>query len=450
MKVTVEDKSSVKKILHIEIPQEDVTKELDSAYAQLKKTAKIKGFRPGKAPRSVLTRLYGKDVNADVTGKLIQTGFIEALKETELQPVGSPKVDPPEIKGQSAYTFDAEIEIRPDISDIEFKGLDLKKTKYDASESEVELQLKMLRKNLAKRKKIEEDRPVQLDDVAVIDYEGLKNGEPFEPTKKTEDFIIKIGAGQIVKDLDDGIIGMKVDEEKEIDVTFPDDYFKEELVGQQVLFKVKLKEIRKEILPDLDDAFAKSISENFDSLESLKVEIRKNLLAGYKKRTEQEMNEQIFSQLLKQTDFEVPDTMIDGELEHIIKDAERSFEQSNRSFDEVGLSKEVLSEKYRPTAEKQVRRHLILNKIIEQEKLELSNEEMDQGFQEMADTYQQPVDHIKGYYNQNKEGLELFKHTMLEKKALNLIIDNGLISEVEPEEKDETSKATAENATAAE
>jgi trigger factor len=450
MKVTVEDKSSVKKILHIEIPQEDVTQELDSAYAQLKKTAKIKGFRPGKAPRSVLTRLYGKDVNSDVTGKLIQSGFIEALKETELQPVGSPKVDPPELKGQSPYTFDAEIEIRPEISNIEFKGLDLKKTKYDTSESEVELQLKMLRKNMAKREKIEEDRPIKLDDVAVIDYEGFKNGEPFEPTKKTEDFIIKIGAGQIVKDLDDGIIGMKVDEQKEIDVTFPDDYFKEELVGQQVLFKVKLKEIREEILPELDDDFAKSISNNFDSLESLKTEIRKNLLDGYTKRIEQELNEQIFTQLLEQTDFEVPDTMVDGELDHIIKDAERSFEQSNRSFDEVGLSKEVLSEKYRPTAEKQVRRHLILNKIIEQEKLDLSDEEMDQGFQEMADTYQQPVDHIKGYYNQNKEGLELFKHTMLEKKALNLIIDNGQISEVEPKEQAETSEETTDNATTAE
>lgn len=438
MKVTVEDKSSVKKILHIEVPQKEVVQELDNAYAQLKKTAKIKGFRPGKAPRSVLTRLYGKDVNADVTGKLIQAGFMEAIKETELKIVGSPKVEPPELKDQTPYAFEAEVEIHPEIADIEYKGLALNKTKYNMSESEVELQLNMLRKNLAKREKIEEDRPIKLDDVAVIDYEGFKGGEPFEPTKKTENFIIKIGDGQIVKDLDDGIIGMKVDDERQIEVTFPDDYYKEELVGQQVLFKVKLNEIRQEVLPEVDDEFAKSISDNFDSLESLKAEIRKNLLAGYNKRTEQEMNEQIFKQLLEQTQFEVPDTMVEGELEHILKDAERSFEQSNRSFDELGLSKEILGEKYRPTAEKQVRRHLILNKIIEQEKLELSDEELDQGFQEMADTYQQPVDHIKGYYSQNKEGLGLFKHTMLEKKALNLIIDSGKISEVEPTEKTDT------------
>ena len=443
MKVTVEDQSSVKKVLHIEVPKEEVVRELDSAYAQLKKTAKIKGFRPGKAPRSVLTRLYGKDVNADVTGKLIQSAFMEALKETELKIVGSPKVDPPELKDQSAYAFDAEVEVNPEISDIEFKGLALEKTKYELSEEEVGLQLKMLQKNLAKREKIKEERPLQVDDVAVIDYEGFKNGEPFAPTSKTENFLIKVGAGQIVKDLDDGIVGMSAGDEKEIDVTFPDDYFKEELVGQNVQFKVKLNEIREEILPEIDDEFAKGVSDKFDSLDTLKDEIRKNLKAGYEKRTEQEMNEQIFTSLLEQTEFEVPDTLVDGELDHIVRDAERSFEQSNRSLDEVGLSVEALKEQYRPTAEKQVRRHLILSKIIEQEKMTLSDEELDQAFEEMSETYQQPVDHIKGYYNQNKEGLELFKHTMLEKKALKLIIDNGQITEIEPKENTEATEDAA-------
>lgn len=448
MKVTVEDQSSVKKILHIEVPLEDVTRELDSAYAQLKKTAKIKGFRPGKAPRSVLTRFYGKDVNADVSGKLIQSAFMEAIKETELNIVGSPKVDPPALKAQSPYAFDAEVEVNPEIADIEFKGLALNKTKYAISEEEVDTQLKMLRKNMAKREKIDEDRPLQLDDVAVIDYEGFKDGKPFEPTKKTENFIIQVGAGQIVKDLDDGIVGMRVDEEREMDVTFPDDYFKQELVGQTVRFKVKLNEIREEMLPELDDDFAKSIGEKFDSLDTLKDEIRKNLASGYEKRTEQELNEQIFQKLLEQTEFEVPDTLVDGELEHILRDAERSFEQNNRSFEDLGISRASLSEKYRPTAEKQVRRHLILSKIIEQEKLELSDAELDQAFEEMSETYQQPVEHIKGYYNQNKEGLQLFKHTMLEKKALKLIIDNGQITEVAPEAKNESPEAADEGAKA--
>ena len=154
MKVTVEDRSSVKKVLHIEVPQADVTRELDSAYAELKKTAKIKGFRPGKTPRSVLERMYGKEVKADVSGKLIQTAFMDALKETELKIVGSPVVDPPELNGGQPYVFDAQVEINPEIADIEFKGFELVKTKYTTTDDEVDVQLKMLQKNLAKRESL--------------------------------------------------------------------------------------------------------------------------------------------------------------------------------------------------------------------------------------------------------------------------------------------------------
>ena len=437
MKVTVEDQSTVKKVLHIEVPQDEVSRELDSAYAELKKTAKIKGFRPGKAPRSVLERLYGKDVKADVSGKLIQSAFIDALKETELNIVGSPKVDPPELDGQKVYAFDAAIEISPEIGDIDFEGLELNRTKYEATAEEVDNQLKVLQKNLTKREKLSEERPIQENDVAVIDYEGFKNGQPFDPAKKTENFTLKVGEGHIVKDLDDGLMGLRTNEEKEIEVAFPDDYYKEEMAGQQLVFKVKLNEIREEVIPELDDAFARSISDQFDSLDTLKAKIHENLLEGYQKRTEQELNEQIFQQLLDKTDFEVPDTLVDSELTHIISDAERSFAQSNKSFEDVGLTKEGLEAQYRPTAEKQVRRHLILSKLIEQEKLELSDEELDQGFTEMADIYQQPVEHLKGYYNQNKDGLAYFKHTLLEKKVLKLIMDKGRITETAPADKSE-------------
>jgi trigger factor len=446
MKVTVEDQSSVKKILHIEVPQADVVRELNGAYQQLKKTAKIKGFRPGKAPRSVLERMYGKDVNADVTGKLIQSAFMDALKETELKIVGSPKVDPPDLDAQNPYCFNAEVEINPEISDIEYQGLELTRTNYTASDEELDLQLTMLRKNMAKSETISEDRPVQADDVVLIDYEGFKDGKPFEPTKKTDNFMVKVGDGQVIKDLDDGLIGMKVGEEKQIEATFPEDYFKKELVGEQVTFHVKLNEIREEILPELDDDLAKSIGDQFDSLDALKEKIRENLQSGYTKRIEQELNEQIFTQLIEKTEFEVPDTLVDAELDQIMKDAERSFEQSNQTFEDVGLTRESLMEKYRPTAEKQVRRHLILSKLVEQEALELSDEELEKGFQEMADTYQQPVEHLKGYYNQNKEGLAFFKHTLLEKKALNLIIDKGRITEVEPEDKNNQENSGSEDA----
>ncbi|MEJ2037500.1 MAG: trigger factor, partial [Desulfosarcinaceae bacterium] len=177
--------------------------------------------------------------------------------------------------------------------------------------------------------------------------------------------------------------------------------------------------------------------DRFENLDELKKEIGENLRGGYEKRTEQELNEQAFKQLLEKVVFEVPDTLIEAELEHIINDAEQKFAQSNRKLEDVGLSHEKLAEQYRDTAEKQVRRHMILGKLIDQENLSLTDEELDQGFQEMADNYRQPVEHLKKYYEMNQEGLSFFKHTLLEKKALALIIENGVVNEVEPAQKED-------------
>ncbi len=424
MKVTVEDRSSVKKVLHIEIPEADVTRELDDAYKTLKKTAKVKGFRPGKTPRGVLERLYKKDVNADVTGKLIQDAYIEALKETELKVVGSPKVDPPELKAGAAYHFDAEVEVQPEIADIDFTGLKLKKTLYQASDEEVEVQIKMMQKNLAKRDPIDEERPAQAGDFVQVDYEGFKEGKPFEETKKTENFVIKLGDGHISEEFDNGVIGMNPGDEKEITASFPDDYFNNKLAGHTVDFKVKLNEIRKEVLPEIDDELAKQLGP-FTTLDEVREKIKENLTQGYDKRIEQELNEQIFSQILEKTDFEVPDVMVDYELNGIIADAERSFSYHNKTFEEAGISRESLQEKYRETAEKQVRRQLILGQIVQQEKMELADEDLEKGFEEMAATYNQPVDVVKGVYGNSGDKLELFKHALLEKQAIKLIMDRN-------------------------
>lgn len=437
MKVTVEDQSSVKKILHIEIPEDTVTKELDDAYKELKKTAKVKGFRPGKTPRSVLERLYKKDVNADVRSRLIQNAFVEALQDTKLNVVGAPKVDPPEFTPKSAYQFDAEVEIQPEIGDIDYKNLTLKRTLYKASDEEVQAQLTMLQKNLAKVDKIEEQRAVQNGDFVLIDYEGFKDDKPFEETQKTENFTMKVGDAYINDQFDQALIGMNPDEEKDIEVTFPDDYFNQNLRGESVSFHVLLHEIRKQNLPPIDDEMAKKLGP-FDSLDALKKQIFENLLQGYQKRIEQEINEQIFAQLLGQVDFEVPESFIKMELEHIVEDTQRSLQYANKTMEEQGLTREGLSEKYRDTAINQVKRQLILAKLIRQEKLELSDEEYEIALSEMAAAYQQPVEHIKQYYQQNPDRVDIFKHALLEKKAIKLIMDSNRIEEVAPEKENAT------------
>ncbi len=432
MKVTVEDRSSVKKVMHIEVPEEDVTRALDDAYKTLKKTAKVKGFRPGKTPRGVLERMYKNDVHADVAGKLIQDAFVEALKETELKVIGSPEVDPPQLEKSSPYRFDAKVEVHPEIGDIDFTDLKLERSNYEASEEEVEAQIKLLQQNLAKREPIEEVRPAQNGDFVQLNYEGFKDGSPFEETTKTENFVMKLGDAHIAEDFDKGVVGMNAGEEKDITITFPEDYFNKKLAGHTVDFKVTLNEIRKEVLPELDDEMAKQLGP-FTTIAEVREKIKQNLTEGYDKRAEQELNEQAFSQILEKVDFEVPDMLVEYELKSIIADTERSFSYNNKTFEDVGITRESLSEKYRGTAEKQVKRQMILGKIIEQEKLELTDDELYKGFEQMAAVYKQPVEVVKGIYEKSGDQMAHFKHALLEKKAIGLIMERNHIESVTPE-----------------
>jgi len=432
MQFTVEDVSSVKKTLHIEIPKDEVSKELDRAYNQLKKSAKIKGFRPGKVPRSVLERMFKKDVHADVSSRLIQNSFIDVIKQTELKVVGNPDLKPPELTADSPYKYQATVEITPEIEDIDFKGLTLQRTRYEASDSEVDIQLKTLQKNMAKYEKITDNRPVRDGDFVLIDFEGSKDGILVPEFTKVENFSMQIGKAVISDGFDSQLIGIQAGDSKEFKTQFDKDHPNEKLAGQEITFAVTLSEIRHEILPPIDDELAKKAGP-YETLDDLKKRIMENLKQGYEKRTEQELNEQIFSELIAKTEFEVPGALVEMELQGIIEEAERSFAYRNISLEEMGLSREAIAEKYRDTALKQVKRHLILDKIIDQETLSLTDEELEDGQKEMAENFNQPLEEIRKYYGQNQDKLEFFKHALLEKKAIKLIIDNSTIKEVKPE-----------------
>ncbi|RLC07652.1 MAG: trigger factor [Deltaproteobacteria bacterium] len=436
MQVSVEELSSVKKVLHIEIPEDEVTRELEDAYKTLKKTAKIKGFRPGKVPRSVLERLYKKNVDAEVSSKLIQESFSDAIRENSLTYLGNPLIDPPELKPKEPYKYDATIETSPEIEDIDYQGMTIKKTLYQISEEEVDAQIRMLQKSLAKKELVEEDRPVRRDDFITIDYEGFKDGKPFAEIQKTENHILKVGAGEILEGFDEKLIGMMPDEKKEIDVQFPETHPNGKLANQEITFQVHVKDIRKEVLPEIDEAFLKNF--RYETLEDIKKEIRENLKQGYDKRVEQELNEQIFSGILEKNDFEIPDIMVQYELDSILSEIERSFAYRGTSMEELGLTKEKLSAEYRETAVKQVKRHLILGKLIEQEGLSVSDEELDKGLEDMANALHKSVDEVKEHYKEKKEELEYFKHALLEKRVISLMIENSTVEEVEPDPVQET------------
>ena len=431
MEVTVTDISSIKKKVQIQIPQADVVKELDNAYREIKKNAKIKGFRPGKAPRSVLERMFSKDVRADVTNTLIQNSFIDAVRQESLAFIGTPDIAPAELDPEKPFIYDVTMELKPELADINFEGVKLKKTLYKMSEAEVDNQVEMIRKQLAEHNPITEDRAAAEGDHAVIDYEGTKDGQPFEPTQKTENFTLKIGQGMISDDFDQQIIGMKPGDKKEFTITFDENFHNKDLAGLDIAFTVTLNEIREEVLPAADDDLAKKLGQ-YETIEDVKNAIRENLRQGYDKRIEQEMQEQIFEKLLTE-EFELPETLVNFELDGIISDTEMRLSQSNMTMDQLGLSREKLAEQYRDVAEKQVRRHLFLSKIIEQENMELPADELDREFESFAQTIGQPVDFVKEYYEKNPDKLEGFKHALLEKKVFDLIIEKAEVEEVAPD-----------------
>jgi trigger factor len=444
MEVTVTDISSVKKKVQIQVPQADVAKELDTAYLQLKKNAKVKGFRPGKTPRSVLERMFHKDVHADVTKALIQNTFIDAVKQESLAFIGTPDIDPPALDPDGPFIYDITVELKPELSDINFEGIEIKKTLYKMSETEVDKQIELLQKQLAETHPIDGNRAAADGDHAIIDYEGLKDGQPFEPTQKTENYTLKIGQKMISEVFDKQIIGMNPGEQKEFPVTFPEDYHNKDLANLEITFTATLKELRQEVIPEANDELAKKLG-NFETLENVKDAIRKNLQQGYDKRSDQEIQEQIFEKLLTEK-FELPETLVKFELDGIIADTETRFSQSNVTLDQLGLSREKLEEQYRDVAENQVRRHLFLSKIIEQENMELPAEELNTEYESLSGTVGQPVDSIKEYYKKNPDKLEGFKHAILEKKVFDLIVEKAVIEEVEPEaaDADKSSDAASE------
>lgn len=430
MKVDVEDVSTVKKIMHVEIPEKDVTRELDKAYKTLKTNAKIKGFRPGKVPLSLLEKRFKKEMHEEVSGQLIQNSYGEALGQGELAPVAEPAIDRPDLEKGQPYRYSATIEVRPPVGDLDLKGLKLKEKVHIVDDVEVETQLKMLQKRNAQLKNVDEDRPVRDKDVVIIDYEGFKDGKPLEPTRKTENFQVEIGSGRILEDFDKQLVGMEKDSTKELQVRFPDDYYNKDLAGLEVTFKVTLKEIKEEVLPELDNEFAKDLGE-YETLDELKEAIRKDLEQRYKAESRRQLREDIIDKLIEQSDFELPEALVKGELAGVVRDAQSLMAQRGMSLEQSGQTEEELSEKYLPMAERKVREYLLVEKVIDQEEITLTDELLDEAYEEFAGALNQPVDTIKEFHNSSQEALDVFKQRTLEKQAIKHIIDMCDVERIE-------------------
>ncbi len=424
MNVTVEEISSINKKINIEIPLEQVTKEVESFYQQVGKQAKIKGFRPGKIPRGILERHFKDYVKSEVIQKLIQETYTAALSEKDLHPVSPPVIDPGELESGKPFQYSATVEVKPEIKIEGYIGLNIEGKKESPKEEEVEERLKGLQNLHAQLRTVPEPRPIQSGDHVIIDYEARMDNKPLEEGKAV-DFTVEVGSGRFIPALEEKLVGLNLEEEKEIEVPFPEDYGYKKWAGKTVSFLVKVKEIKEKVFPPLDDEFAKDLGD-YASLEDLKAKLKEEIEKEKELILDRQLKDQMIEQLIRANSFEIPESMVVEQAKALVSDTKLRLASQGIALKNLNIPEEKLQEDYREVAQKQVRTYLILEKIAAQEGITVTDEEADERLQSISERTHQKFDVVKRYYEKNGLIPEL-KTGILTDKTLNLLLEKANI-----------------------
>ncbi len=422
MDINVEEISSIKKKVNVQVPEDQVTKEVDSFYRELGKKAKIKGFRPGKVPRNILERYFKDYVKAEIIQKLIQDTYPTALSEVSLQPVSHPTIDPGELEDGKPFQYSATIEVKPEIKLEGYLGLNIEGEKEDVKEEEVEERLRGLQNLHANLKTVAEARPIQTGDFVIVDYQAAMEGKPLEEGR-ANDFTVEVGSNRFIPAFEEKLIGLKPEEEKEIEISFPEDYGYKKWAGKTISFHVKIKEIKEKILPPLDDEFAKDLGD-YSSLEELKAKLRQDIEREKNLALERHLKDQLVDQLVQKNAFEVPESLVEEQTKVLVSETKLRLAAQGIRIDTLGLSDEKLQEDHRETAMRQVRTFLILEKIAGQEGITVTDEEVESRLREVSERTHQKFDVVKRYYEKNGLIPEI-RTGIMNEKALNFLLEKA-------------------------
>ncbi len=390
MKVSVEDVSPVQKRLSVEIPSEKVKDQLEKAVNYLRKTVSLPGFRKGKVPRRIIERDYAHHIQTEVMHKLIEETLGDAIRQSQVTMLLEPQLDKSsEIKPDEPFKYSVLMDIEPEFEIPDFRKFELTRPKVEVSEEEVQEQLQALRRHFGTVETVDEPRAVEEGDLAIIDYNVFIDGQEAEDLA-TRDYYVEVGQGNLNETLEKGIVGMKKGEEREIEVTYPDDALNTRLAGKKVLYKVVLKNIQIRNMPELDDEFAQRIGIGLKTVDDLRERMRRQILEDKEKAAEGVVRQQLFDKLLEAADFPVPERLVEKKLDQMIDNVVSHMQERGVNLEQAGVDEAKLREKMREDAVKQVKTELILDKIAEMEKVEIPTEELkrysdyvDEHYQEM-------------------------------------------------------------------
>ena len=418
-----ENKNELK--LEFKIEAKKFDEAIMKVYTKSAKYFNIPGFRKGKAPFNIVERMYGDEIfYEDAFNELVPPIYDKEIEENKLEVVSRPDIHIENMKKGEDLVFTAIVQTKPEVVLGQYKGVELKKVEYKVTDEDVNHELEHMQEHNARIITVE-DRPVKEKDIAVIDFEGFVDGKAFEGGK-AENHELEIGSNTFIPGFEEQIIGMKAGEEKNINVTFPEDCFSKDLVGKEATFKVKLHEIKEKKLPTLDDEFAKDVSE-FDTLNDLKTSIKEKKQAQNDDRAKHETESLAIEAVSNNTPIDIPSGMIETEIDAMIRDLEQQLSYQGINLDQylhmINKTRKEIEDNYKEQAEKNVKSRLVLEAIIKEEKLEASDDEVSAKIKEMATNYGRKEEEL----NKNEALKEYLANNIKTEKAIDLIVKNAKI-----------------------
>ena len=420
----LEEKNMVK--LVIEASAEEFEVGLNAAYNKNKNKISVPGFRKGKAPRKMIEQLYGSQIFfEDAANEIIPDAYADAAKESGLDIVSQPKVSIEQLEAGKPFIFAAEVAVRPEVELGEYKGVEVTKADAEVTDADVEEELKKVQDQNSRTVSVE-DRAVKDGDMTVIDFEGFIDGEAFEGGKG-ENYPLTIGSHSFIDTFEEQMIGMNIGEEKELNVTFPEDYHAENLKGKPATFKVTVKEIKEKQLPELDDDFAQDVSD-FDTLAEYKDDLKKKIAERKESEAKAKKESEAIEKVVEAAKMDIPQAMIDTQVNRMLEDFAMRLQQQGLSveqyFQYTGMTADKIMEEMKPEAVKRIKNSLVLEAVAKAENIEVSEEEFEAELQKMADMYKMEIEKIKEFM-QDAEAKQM-KDDIAIQKAVELIVSSAV------------------------
>lgn len=392
--------------LTIEVPAEEVEKALQAAYLKERGKISLPGFRKGRVPRQMIEKMYGPEVFYDeAANRMISEAYAKAYDECELELVSQPKIEITQLEKGKEFIFTAEVAVKPEVKLGEYKGLKVDKVSTRVTQKEVDEEIDKERERNARTIDVT-DRAVQDKDQITLDFEGFVDEVAFEGGKAS-DYPLTIGSGAFIPGFEDQLIGANIDEEKEINVTFPEEYQAKELAGKAAVFKCTVHSIKAKELPELDDEFVSDVSEKSETVDAYKAEVKAKIKERKENEGKQKREDQSVEQAVANAEMDIPEAMISFQSRQMVDDFARRIMQQGMTMEQyfqfTGLSEEKMMEEFKPEAEKRIRTRLTLEAIVAAENIEVSEERLDEELQKMADSYKMEVDKLKEYMGENEK-----------------------------------------------